>query len=290
MSNLTKYSSKTVNDVEVFYREAGDPSLPVILLLHGFPTSSYQFRNLIPRLADQFRVIAPDLPGFGSTKSPASFEYTFDNLADTIDAFTEALGLERFTVYMFDYGAPVGFRIALQHPERITAIITQNGNAYEEGLTDGWNPLRAYWQDDSVQNRDALRMLLARETTEWQYHEGAPEDRKALIGPDPINHDQAILDRNSEIQLDLFGDYQNNVSAYPAWQAYLREHQPPTLAIWGRNDPFFAPAGAEAFKRDVPGAVVELLDAGHFPLETHVAEIAASILRFLGESLGQRAA
>ncbi|MEO1035422.1 MAG: alpha/beta hydrolase [Pseudomonadota bacterium] len=287
MSQPTTYKTQTVNAVEVFYREAGDPSAPVLLLLHGFPSSSHQFRNLIPLLADRYRVIAPDLPGFGSTKAPprGEFDYTFDNLADTIDAFTEALGLDRFAMLVFDYGAPVGFRIAVKHPERITAIITQNGNAYEEGLTDGWVPLRAYWADPTDDNRNALRAFFARETTEWQYTEGAPNDRKNRISPDAINHDQAILDRDPDVQLDLFADYQSNVAAYPIWQAYLREHQPPVLAVWGRNDPFFAPVGAEAFKRDVPGAVVELLDAGHFSLETHVDEVAASIRRFLSAVL-----
>ncbi|MEL7537732.1 MAG: alpha/beta hydrolase [Pseudomonadota bacterium] len=287
MSQPTTYKTQNVNAVEVFYREAGDPSAPVLLLLHGFPSSSHQFRNLIPLLADRYRVIAPDLPGFGSTKAPprGEFDYTFDNLADTIDAFTEALGLDRFAMLVFDYGAPVGFRIAVKHPERITAIITQNGNAYEEGLTDGWIPLRAYWDNPSDENRNALRAFFARETTEWQYTEGAPNDRKNRISPDAINHDQAILDRDPDVQLDLFADYQSNVAAYPIWQAYLREYQPPVLAVWGRNDPFFAPVGAEAFKRDVPGAVVELLDAGHFSLETHVDEVAASIRRFLSAVL-----
>ncbi|MEO0577240.1 MAG: alpha/beta hydrolase, partial [Pseudomonadota bacterium] len=234
MSQPTTYKTQNVNAVEVFYREAGDPSAPVLLLLHGFPSSSHQFRNLIPLLADRYRVIAPDLPGFGSTKAPprGEFDYTFDNLADTIDAFTEALGLDRFAMLVFDYGAPVGFRIAVKHPERITAIITQNGNAYEEGLTDGWIPLRAYWDNPSDENRNALRAFFARETTEWQYTEGAPNDRKNRISPDAINHDQAILDRDPDVQLDLFADYQSNVAAYPIWQAYLREYQPPVLAVW----------------------------------------------------------
>jgi len=284
----TTYHTQTINNVEVFYREAGASDAPVLLMLHGFPSSSHQFRNIIPQLADKFRVIAPDLPGFGSTVAPsrAEFNYTFDNLANTIDAFTEALGLNRFAIFVFDYGAPVGFRIAVRHPERIVAIITQNGNGYEEGLTDAWGPIRAYWENDTQENRDALRGLLARETTKWQYTEGVPEDRKDLIGPDPIHHDQAILDRDAEIQLDLFHSYKTNVASYPEWQAYLREYQPPVLAIWGKNDPFFGPAGAEAFKKDVPGAEIELLDTGHFALETHGVEVAERIRSFLGNVTG----
>ena len=279
----TVYRTQTVGNVEVFYREAGPMDAPVILLLHGFPSSSHMFRNLIPQLADQYRVIAPDFPGFGSTVAPprGEYDYTFDNLAKTIDDFTAAIGLEKFAIYIFDYGAPVGFRIATALPERITAIISQNGNAYEEGLTEGWNPIRAYWENDTQENRDALRSLLTRQTTEFQYTHGAPEDRKHRISPDAINHDQAILDRDAEIQLDLFGNYKTNVAAYPQWQAYLRTHQPPVLAIWGKNDPFFGPAGAEAFKRDVPQAQVELLDAGHFTLETHNTEVADRMRKFL---------
>lgn len=281
----TSFHTQRVGAVDVFYRAAGSAEHPVVLLLHGFPSSSHQYRNLIPALATQYRVIAPDLPGFGSTVAPprGEFDYTFDQLAETIDGFTEALGLDRFALYVFDYGAPVGFRIATAHPERVTAIITQNGNAYEEGLTEAWGPLQAYWKDASQENRDALRGLLARATTEWQYTEGAPEDRKSLISPDAINHDQAILDRDPEIQLDLFGSYQTNVSAYPQWQEYLRTRKPPVLAIWGKNDPFFGPKGAQAFARDVPGASVELIDAGHFPLETHGDQIAERIHGFLAE-------
>ncbi len=284
MTTQTTYKTQRVNDVDVFYREAGDRNAPVVLLLHGFPTSSHQFRNLIPQLADEYRVIAPDLPGFGATVAPprGEFDYTFDNLADTIDAFTETLGLERFALYVFDYGAPVGMRIASRHPERISAIVTQNGNSYEEGLTDAWAPLRAYWADGSDENRNALRGLLARETTEWQYFEGTPDERRSNISPDSIDHDQAILDRDAEIQLDLFRDYGSNVALYPRWQDYLREAQPPVLAIWGKNDPFFAPEGAEAFKRDVPNAEVDYLDGGHFVLETHTTEIADRMRRFLG--------
>lgn len=285
MTNLTTYRTQTVNDVEVFYREAGQESAPVLLMLHGFPSSSHQFRNVIPALAENFRVIAPDLPGFGSTVVGGEFEYTFDNLTEVIDGFTDALGLTRFALFVFDYGAPVGFRIASRHPERISAIITQNGNGYEEGLTDAWAPIRAYWDDASQENRDALRGLLARETTQWQYTEGAPEDRKHLISPDPINHDQAILDRDADVQLDLFGNYHTNVSAYPEWQAYLRDNQPPVLAVWGKNDPFFGPDGAAAFKKDVPNANVVLLDAGHFALETHGTEVVQTVQEFLTDAL-----
>lgn len=279
----TTYHTRRVGDVDVFYRAAGAETDPVVLLLHGFPSSSHQFRGLIPTLAKNYRVIAPDFPGFGSTVAPprGEYDYTFDNLAATIGDFTEALQLDKFAMYVFDYGAPVGFRIAAAHPERITAIVSQNGNAYEEGLTDAWKPIRAYWGDDSKENRDALRGLLERSTTEWQYHEGTPEALKSRISPDAINHDQAILDRDAEIQLDLFRSYATNVATYPVWQAYLREHQPPVLAIWARNDPFFGPPGAEAFKRDVPTATVEFVDAGHFALETHGGHIAARMIEFL---------
>ncbi len=283
----TTYETQKVGDVDVFYRAAGSKKHPVVLLLHGYPSSSHQYRNLIPKLATHYRVIAPDLPGFGSTAAPprGEYDYTFDSLAATIDGFTQALGLERFAIYVFDYGAPVGFRIASAHPERITAIITQNGNAYEDGLTEAWGPIRAYWSEASSENRDALRVLLTRETTEWQYHEGTPDDRKNLISPDAINHDQAILDRDSEIQLDLFGDYKTNVDSYPQWQEYLRTNKPPVLAIWGKNDPFFGPAGARAFQRDLPDAKVELIDAGHFVLETHLDEVAVRIKEFLARNV-----
>ena len=278
----TTYHSQKVGEVDVFYRAAGPADAPAIMLLHGYPTSSHMFRNLIPHLAENFRVIAPDLPGFGSTVVPEGFHYTFDQLAATIDAFTEAIGLKRFAVYVFDYGSPVGFRLATAHPERITAIITQNGNAYEEGLADGWAAIRAYWNDESKENRDALRDILKPEATRvMQYTHGVPEHLLNLIGPDPLAHDQAIIDRDPELQLDLFLDYRSNVALYPTWQAYLREEQPPVLAIWGKNDVFFLPAGAEAFRRDVPDAQIEFLDTGHFALETHAREIGARVTRFL---------
>lgn len=281
----TTYQTQSVGDVEVFYREAGAPDAPVLLLLHGFPSSSHQYRELIPLLADKYRVIAPDYPGFGSTKAPArgEYEYSFDNLAKTIDGFTKALELDSYAMYVFDYGAPVGFRLATANPEKITAIISQNGNVYKEGLSDAWGPFFALWDDASEANRDALRGLLKVETTQWQYTTGAPEDRQHLISPDSVAHDQANLDRDAEIQLDLFESYGTNVAAYPQWQAYLKKHQPPVLALWGKNDPFFPPAGAEAFKRDVPNAIIEFVDAGHFPLETHLPEIAGRIRTFLGE-------
>lgn len=281
--NEVTYHNIQVDQVNVFYREAGAKGAPVLLLLHGFPSSSHQFRNLIPQLSEKYRVIAPDLPGFGYTQAPprGEFDYTFDNLAETIERFTEALELHQFALYVFDYGAPVGFRIASRLPNRITAIISQNGNGYEEGLTEAWGPIKAYWETDTQENRDSLRKLLAPETTEWQYYQGTPEELKSRISPDAIAHDQAILDRDADIQLDLFKSYQTNVAQYPLWQAYLRQHQPPLLAIWGKNDPFFGVAGAEAFKRDVPEAQVELIDAGHFPLETHGTEVAASIIAFL---------
>lgn len=282
-----RHQSVAVQGVDVFYREAGPKEAPVLLLLHGFPSSSHMFRDLIPYLAGRYRVIAPDLPGFGQSASPdrATFPYTFDRLAETIEGFTERLGLNRFAIYVFDYGAPVGFRLALRHPERISAIITQNGNAYVEGLSEGWNPIRAYWQDPSAANRDALRGFLKPETTKWQYTHGVPDP--ARVSPDGYTLDQAYLDRpgNAEIQLDLFGDYKSNVALYPRIHEYLRTKRPPVLAVWGKNDPFFLPAGAEAFKRDVPNAEIVFFDAGHFALETHAAEIGARIVAFLGRSL-----
>ena len=282
MTSIT-YRHADVDGFKVFYREAGRQGAPKLLLLHGFPSASHMFRDLIPKLADRFHLVAPDLPGFGQSDMPGrdSFSYTFDNLANVIERFTEVVGFDRFAAYVFDYGAPVGFRLAVRHPERITAIVSQNGNAYEEGLSDGWNPIRAYWQDASPANRQALRALLAHETTVWQYTHGVPD--KAAVSPDGYSLDEFYLSRPGadEIQLDLFRDYQSNLALYPAFQHYFRTHQPPLLAVWGKNDPFFLPAGAEAFKRDIPGAVVRLLDTGHFALETHATEIAAAISEFL---------
>lgn len=280
---MTRYQRTRVEGVEIFYREAGPPDAPVILLLHGFPTSSHMFRDLIPRLADRWRVIAPDLPGFGFSEAPdrAAFPYTFDKLAQSIDAFARQLGLARFALYVFDYGAPVGFRLALAHPERVTAIVSQNGNAYVEGLSDGWNPIQAYWREPSQANRAALRAFLTPESVRWQYVHGVPDE--AAVAPESHTLDAALLKRpgNEAIQLDLFLDYASNVALYPEFQKYLRTHQPPLLAVWGRRDPFFLPAGAEAFRRDDPNAEVHFLETGHFALETHAAEIAAHIRRFL---------
>jgi pimeloyl-ACP methyl ester carboxylesterase len=276
------YRTAAVDGLTIFSREAGAAAAPH-LLLHGFPSASHMFRDLIPLLADRFHVLAPDLPGFGQSGMPPrrAFSYTFDNLASVIDRFTQVVGLERFAVYVFDYGAPIGFRLAMRHPERITGIVSQNGNAYEEGLSDGWNPIRAYWQDPSQVNRDALRVFLTPETTRWQYTHGVPDPTS--VSPDGYSLDNSYLARPGadEVQLDLFGDYKSNVALYPAFQDYFRTHKPPFLAVWGKNDPFFLSPGAEAFKRDMPGAVVRFLDTGHFALETHAEEIAAAIRDFL---------
>ena len=272
-----------VDGFNIFYREAGPRDAPAILLLHGFPSASHMFRDLIPELADRFHVIAPDLPGFGQSDMPdrSAFTYTFDNVARVIDRFTEIIGLGRLAIYVFDYGAPTGFRLATWHPERITALISQNGNAYAEGLSDGWKPIRAYWEDPSRANRDALRPFLAPETTVWQYTHGVPD--ATTVSPDGYSLDNFYLSRPGadEVQLDLFGDYKSNVALYPAFQAYFRTHKPPFLAVWGRNDPFFLPAGAEAFTRDIPDAVVRFFETGHFALETHASEIATAIRDFL---------
>jgi pimeloyl-ACP methyl ester carboxylesterase len=277
------YRTVEVDGVKVFYRECLNPGAPKLLLLHGFPTSSHMFLNLIPLLGDRFHVVAPDLPGFGRSDMPArdKFAYTFDNIAQVIDRFTEVIGFDRFAVYIFDYGAPTGLRLALRHPERIAAIISQNGNAYEEGLSEGWNPIRAYWQEPSAANRKALRTFLAPETTVWQYTHGVADTTR--VSPDGYSLDNYYLTRPSadEVQLDLFGDYKTNVALYPKFQSYFREHKPPLLAVWGKNDPFFLPPGAEAFKRDIPSAEVRFLDTGHFALETHCDEIASAIRGFL---------
>jgi pimeloyl-ACP methyl ester carboxylesterase len=272
-----------VDGITVFYREAGRADAPKLLLLHGFPSSSHMFRDLIPLLADRLHIVAPDLPGFGQSDMPdrASFDYTFDNIAAVIDRFSETIGFDRYALYVFDYGAPTGFRIALKHPERIAAIVSQNGNAYEEGLSEGWNPIRAYWQAPTQANRDALRAMLTKEFTTWQYTHGVSDT--SALSPDGYSLDDYYLSRPGahDIQLDLFRDYRNNVALYPAFQQYFRTHRPPFLALWGKNDPFFLPAGAEAFRRDIPDADVRFLDTGHFALETHAAEIAAAISSFL---------
>jgi pimeloyl-ACP methyl ester carboxylesterase len=280
------YRKANVDGMNVFYREAGPTNAPTLLLLHGFPTSSHMFRDLIPLLADRFHIIAPDLPGFGQTDLPSrdTFSYTFAKLAEVIGRFTEVVNLTRFAIYIFDYGAPVGLRIAIKHPERITAIISQNGNAYEEGLSDGWNPIRTYWREPTKANRDALRSFLSPETTVWQYTHGVSDP--SVVSPDGYSLDSHYLARPEahEAQLDLFLDYASNVALYPEFQTYFRSHQPPLLAAWGRNDPFFLPAGAEAYKRDIPAADVRFFDTGHFALETHSAEIAGAIRTFLGRT------
>ena len=278
-----RYGFQTVGDVEVFYREAGPTNAPVILLLHGFPTASHMFRDLIPLLSDRYRLIAPDLPGFGQTKAPprGTFDYTFDHLADVIEGFTEALSLDRYALYIFDYGAPVGLRLALRHPERVSAIVSQNGNAYLDGFSDEWGPWQAYWREPNAANREACRASLAPAVIrDWQYGTGADP---SLLAPDGYELDIAYMARPGaeEIQLDLILDYRSNVALYPDFQAYFRKHRPPLLATWGRHDPAFIPAGAEAYRRDLPDAEIHLLDAGHFALETHAGEIATLMRRFL---------
>jgi pimeloyl-ACP methyl ester carboxylesterase len=274
--------------VKVFYREAGPDDAPVVLLLHGFPTSSFQYRELISRLADRYHVIAPDLPGFGFTEVPAErhYRYSFDALAQTILAFTDALHLKRYALYVFDYGAPTGFRLALARPESVTAIVSQNGNAYEEGLGDAWAPIRRYWSKPTSENRDAIRKGLNAEGMRREYGSGMPN--LDLIKPEGYTLDAALLARpgNIDIQLDLFLDYANNVKLYPAFHEYFRKFTPPLLAIWGKNDPYFIPAGAEAFRRDNPNATVQFLDTGHFALETHVEEIAVAMREFLVNTSG----
>jgi pimeloyl-ACP methyl ester carboxylesterase len=282
---LTSVDTVEADGVKVFYRSAGDEGSPVVLLLHGFPSSSFMFRELIPRLADQYRVIAPDLPGFGFSEVPEvrKYMYSFDGLAGTIEAFTEMLGITRYAIYVFDYGAPTGFRLALRHPERVTAIISQNGNAYEEGLGDAWGPIRKYWSEPTKENREVLRQnVLTFEGTRWQYTFGVANPRS--VPPESYTLDTALLERpgNKDIQLDLFLDYASNVKLYPKFQEYFRQRKPPLLAIWGKNDPFFIPAGAEAFRKDIPDAEVRFLDTGHFAIETHVVEIAAAMKEFLG--------
>jgi pimeloyl-ACP methyl ester carboxylesterase len=285
-SRNVRFHTVRVDGVNVFYREAGPQDGPTVLLLHGFPTSSHMYRGLIPLLADRYHVIAPDLPGFGFSDAPPrdQYHYTFDHLAKTIDAFTQALHLQKYAIQVFDYGAPVGFRLALTHPERVTALITQNGNAYEEGLSTAWNPIQKYWKDPTDANRAALRGLLTLEGTKSQYLQGAPAD---AVAPEAYQLDYALLSRPGEddIQLDLFLDYASNVKLYPQFQAYFRKAHPPLLAVWGKNDAFFLPPGAEAFRRDNPKAEVHLYDTGHFALETHGAEIGAEIRRFLDKTI-----
>jgi len=274
--------------INIFYRESGPPEAPVVLLLHGCPSSSFQFRELVPRLADRYRVIAPDLPGFGFTEVPEErqYKYTFDGLAQSLLAFTEALHLTRYALYVFDYGAPTGFRLALAHPERVSAIISQNGNAYEEGLGSAWEPIQRYWRDPTAENREALRPAFSPSAIRSLYTDGV--QRPEEIAPESYTLDAALIARpgNEDIQLDLFLNYAENVKLYPAFQEYFRRNKPPLLAIWGKNDAFFVPPGAEAFRRDIPSAAVQFLDTGHFALETHVEEIAAVMRQFLEPHLG----
>jgi pimeloyl-ACP methyl ester carboxylesterase len=286
-SPTVHYRTVKSNGMKIFYREAGESTVPAVLLLHGFPTSSHMFRGLIPLLADRYHLIAPDLPGFGFTEAPqrGKFNYTFDNLSAVIDDFTHTIRLDRFAIYVFDYGAPVGFRLAVKHPERVTAIISQNGNAYEEGLSDGWNPIQKYWKEPTEANRAALRGFLTPDTTRVQYVHGVQDE--TLVAPESYTLDSALLARpgNEDIQLDLFLDYASNLALYPKFQEYFRTRRPALLAVWGNTDPFFLPAGAKAFTRDIPSAEVHFYDTGHFALETHVREIANAIREFLGRKL-----
>jgi len=278
-----RFRTADVDGSRVFYRESGTRGAPTLLLLHGFPTSSHMFRDLIPQLVDSYHIVAPDLPGFGRSDVPSTV--TFAKIADVIGRFTEVVGLDRFAIYIFDYGAPVGLRLALNNPERITAIITQNGNAYEEGLSEGWNPIRAYWQDPSPANRDTLRGFLSPEAIYWQYTHGVSDP--TCVSPDGYSLDDFYMARPGahEVQLDLLRDYASNVALYPEFQAYFRKYEPPLLAVWGRNDPFFLPTGAEAYKRDISAAEIRFFDTGHFALETHAVQIGSTIRDFLARLL-----
>jgi pimeloyl-ACP methyl ester carboxylesterase len=279
----TKYKTIKLNGLEIFYREAGVQGMPNILLLHGFPTSSHMYRNLIPALSDKFHVFAPDYPGFGNSSMPAvdEFEYTFDNLAKVMEEFIQALGLEKYSLYLMDYGAPIGYRLAAKHPERVQSLIVQNGNAYEEGLRDFWKPIKAYWKERNAENEIELRKLLTIDATRWQYTHGVRNVES--ISPDNWLIDQLLLDRtgNQEIQLQLFYDYGSNPPLYPNWQAYFRKHQPPTLVVWGKNDYIFPAEGAYPYKRDLENLEFHLLDTGHFALEEDVDLIAQHIKRFM---------
>ncbi|MFC6631781.1 alpha/beta fold hydrolase [Microbulbifer taiwanensis] len=284
--STVRFRTQKIRDVEVFYREAGNVESPTILLLHGFPTSSHMFSTLIPALADSYHVIAPDLPGFGQTKAPkrGSFDYSFDSLADVIGEFIDAIGVTRYTQYIFDYGAPVGLRLAMKHPERVTAIITQNGNAYVEGFSKEWGPWEAYWREPTAERREACHAALTDEAIRFQHEHGAAP---GTVSPDGYLLDTYYMHRTEayEIQLDLILSYRTNVAIYPDFQAYFREYQPPLLAVWGKNDAFFIPPGAEAYARDIPDAEIHLLDAGHFALETHSQEIATMIRDFLSRRI-----
>ena len=282
---FTTHHYVEADGVRVFYREAGPPAAPIVLLLHGFPSSSFQYRELIPRLADRYRVIAPDLPGFGFTEvlPNREYKYTFDALAKTIFAFVKALNLNRYAMYVFDYGAPIGYRLAMSDPSRVTAIVSQNGNAYVEGLGDAWRPIQRYWGEPTLEHRNAIRAGLTPEGMRQEYSVGVPDP--SLIKPEGYTLDAALLSRpgNVDIQLDLFLDYANNVKLYPTFQEYFRAAQPALLAIWGEFDPYFIPAGAKAFKKDLPNATVQFLPTGHFVLETHLEEVVLAMRQFLAE-------
>lgn len=289
MNQNTTYHHTDIDGINIFYREAGDRSKPTILLLHGFPSSSYQYRNLIPALADEYHVIAPDYPGFGHSDMPdrKTFSYTFDSFAALVEKLLAKLNIKTFAMYVFDYGAPVGFRLYQANPDRVSAIITQNGNAYDEGIAGFWEPIKAYWKTHSEDKREAIRWLTSIKATKWQYENGVSQDRLPLLAPDGWQHDQSFMDRagNSDIQLDIFYDYRTNIPLYPQWQALLREKQTPVLAVWGKKDEIFVAAGAEAFKRDLPNAEIHMLDTGHFALETHLNEMVGLIKPFLAKNV-----
>jgi len=284
---MTRYKTKKIDNLDIFYRESGSSDNRTILLLHGFPTSSHMYRNLIPKLAQNYHVIAPDYPGFGHSDMPPhdQFAYTFDNYAKLVDQLLDQLGVKRFVLYVFDYGAPVGFRLFSKYPDRVAAIISQNGNAYDDGIAGFWDSIKAYWESGANQDREAIRWLTTTKATKWQYENGVPADRLQYLSPDGWQHDQSLLDRsgNAEIQLDLFYDYRTNIPLYPLWQKAFRQHKPPMLSAWGKNDEIFVAPGAEAFKRDLPDAEIHLLNTGHFALETHGDEIAALIKNFLAK-------
>lgn len=289
MNQNTSYHHTDIDGINIFYREAGDRSKPTILLLHGFPSSSHQYRNLIPALANEYHVIAPDYPGFGHSDMPdrKTFSYTFDSFAALVEKLLAKLNIKTFAMYVFDYGAPVGFRLYQASPDRVNAIITQNGNAYDEGIAGFWEPIKAYWKTHGEAEREAIRWLTSIKATKWQYENGVPEDRLPLLAPDGWQHDQSLMDRtgNSDIQLDIFYDYRTNIPFYPQWQALLHEKQTPLLAVWGKKDEIFVAAGAEAFKRDLPNAEIHMLDTGHFALETHLDEMVGLIKPFLAKNV-----
>lgn len=279
------YHTMPIDGIEIFFREAGMKDKPTIVLLHGFPTSSHMFRNLIPELAQNYHVIAPDYPGFGHSDqpNPKQYAYTFDKFAELVDKLLCALGVDHYAIYVFDYGAPVGFRLFMKHPNKITAIISQNGNAYEEGLGKFWDSIRAYWKTPAEKEREGIRWLTTIKATRWQYENGVRKEDLAKLSPDTWQYDQSLLDRpgNSDIQLDIFYDYRTNLPLYPKWQEAFRKYKPPLLAVWGKNDEIFVAPGAEAYRRDLPDAEIHLLDTGHFAIETHGNEIAALIIDFL---------